>query len=507
MAQNIELNSSKTLVLLRQLDKKELKQLGLWLQSPVHNKSEKVIQLYECIKSKYLKKENTINAYVLLKTIGVLQSASRQNNITPHHKKQLQQTMHLLNTQIQDFLMWQYIRTDDIRAMQNTMDAMFVKKIYAFIPPLLHKTKTDLMASPIRNILHYERALDLTELDYFLQNIYQNRSLDSGLQLVIENLRQAFLSKSLLYYCVAINREKILKVGYEYPFLKYIKSYLEVSDVDTEVPPIRVYYTLLKLLEAGNTKDYYDLKNYLFTHLDCFELTDIRYLFNFISNYTIGKVREGKHEFVQERFDLFDKGIELKCWTSGIYFSEHQFVHVVKTALELGKMDWLNTFFQTHKDLLNPNVKDVFVNYYHALVSFHDHKFDKAQAYLGGIHTSEDFTYFIQFKILYIKIYYDKNDITFSNVDTHQINYEMEALRQYLLEGNNKNMAESTRLLYSNFTNFFRRILNRKKKLLYDESVTKTNFQSLQQDLAEIAPLIERSWLEEKIEELVLLTE
>jgi len=505
--ENIDLNNSKTLKLVRQLSKKELKLLDQWLNSPIHNKSSKVIKLYECIRAKYLNTHSPVNPYVLLKSIGVLESAARTRTISPHDKKHLQQTMSLLNIQIHDFLMWQSTQNDKIKAMRHTMDAMFERKMYALIPPLLNKAKTGLKVSPIRDIGYYDNAFSLTEMDYFLQIIYQNRSIDSGLQLVMENLRQAFLSKSLLYYCVAINREKILKVGYEYPFLKYIKSYLEVSDVDTEVPPIRVFYTLLKLLEAGNTKDYYDLKNYLFTHLDCFELTDIRYLFNFISNYTIGKVREGKHEFVQERFDLFDKGIELKCWTSGIYFSEHQFVHVVKTALELDKMDWLNTFFQTHKDLLNPNVKDVFVNYYHALVSFHDHKFDKAQAYLGGIHTSEDFTYFIQFKILYIKIYYDRNDMTIDNADTHLINYEMEALRQYLLEGNNKNMAESTRLLYSNFTNFFRRILNRKKKVLYGESVTKANFQTLQQDLAQIAPLIERSWLEEKIEELVLLTE
>ncbi len=502
MAQNIELNDSKTLILLRQLDKKELKQLSLWLQSPVHNKSEKVIQLYECLKSKYLKDSCAVNPYVLLKAIGVLQSASRQNEISPYHKKQLQQTMHLLNIQIQDFLMWQFIQTDNVKVMRRTMDAMFDKKIYTFIPALLHKAKTDLMASSIRDITHYEHAFDLAEMDYFLQTIYENRGLDSGLQLVMKNLRQAFLSKSLLYYCVAINRENILKIKYKYPFLSYIESYLETSDADAEIPPIRVYYSLLRLLETGDTKNYYDLKNYLFTHLECFELTDIRYLFNFISNYTIGKVREGKREFIQERFDLFDKGIELKCWSSGIYFSEHQFVHIVKTALELHKMDWLDTFFQTHKYLLNPDMKDVFVNYYYALVNFHDKKFDEAQSYLGAIHTAEDFAYFIQFKILYMKIYYDQNDMTFENSETHLINYEMEALRQYLLEGNNKNMAETTRLLYNNFTNFFRRILNRKKKILHDEPITKTDLQTLQDELAELAPLTERSWLEEKITEL-----
>jgi len=284
--------------------------------------------------------------------------------------------------------------------------------------------------------------------------------------------------------------------------LEHIKTYLENSS-DKEIPVIRVYYSLLKLLENEQSEDYYDLKNYLFKYLNNFGTTDIRHFFNVMTNHCNWKMKYGASEFIQERFEVYKKGIELKCWSAGTYFSEHQFIHVVKTALALHEIDWVQTFFEEHKKLLNPKVREVFVNYYQALLAFELKEYDKAQDYLGRINTSDDFAYHIQFKILYVKIFYDTQTLNIDNADTHPINYEIEALRQYLLEGNNKNMAETIRQVYSNFTNFFKRILNRKKKLIYDEPLNQTNIHVLQNDLAELNPLIERTWLEEKIDELM----
>jgi len=499
---NSRLNNSKVLKLLRQFDKKELKDLGLWLHSPIHNGSEKVIKLYESIIYRWRNNNKSLNERILLKSIGVISSASQKKPITQEDRKVLQQTLHLLYLQTQDFLVWKNIQQDDIQAKRRVMDAFLEKTSYALIPPILSKSKNKLESMPLRDIKYSENVFSLTEMEFYMTILLGNRNTNTELQRVIETLRQSFFSKSLKYYCSVINYEKILKVKFDYPFLEHIKVHLENSS-DKEIPVIRVYYLLLKLLQYEQQGDYYDLKKYLFKHLSNFGTTDIRQFFNFMTNYCIRKVKYGFEEFIQERFEIYQKGIGLKCWSAGTYFSEHQFVHIVKTALALREIDWVQTFFENHKNLLNPKVKDVFVNYYQALLSFELKQYDKAQDHLGQINTADDFVYYIQFKILYIKIFYDTKTLNIDNADSHPINYEAEALRQYLLEGNNKNMAETTRLLYSNFTNFFKRILNRKKKLLYDEPITTANLEALQNDLADLKPLIERTWLEEKITELI----
>jgi len=104
------------------------------------------------------------------------------------------------------------------------------------------------------------------------------------------------------------------------------------------------------------------------------------------------------------------------------------------------------------------------LNYCHALSAFDREQYDTAQTYLHQKDTTKDFIYQLGFKILLIKVYYEKNDFTFSNVDTHPINYELDAIKQYVLPSTNKNMSEYNRLRYSNFANFFKRILARKRK-------------------------------------------
>ncbi len=495
-------NDSKVLILLKKFNKEELNDLGLWLHSPIHNSSGKVIQLYKCIRNRWRNTTSPLNERILLKSIDVISSASKKKPVTQEHRKALQQVLHLLYLQTQDFLLWKNIQRDGIQAKRRVMDTYLEKTIYTLIPSILNKSKNKLGNTQLRDIKYYEDVFVLTEMEFYLTILIGNRNTHSELQRVTETLRQSYFSKSLKYYCAIINREKILKVKYDYPFLKYIKDFLEANP-DNEIPIIRVYYSLLKLLENEKAEDYYDLKKYLFNYPKNFGTTDIRQFFNHMTNHCNWKIKYGASEFIQERFEVYKKGIELKCWSAGTYFSEHQFVHIVKTALALHEIDWVQTFFKDHKNLLNPKVQDVFVNYYQALLAFELKEYDKAQDYMGKINTAEDFAYHIQFKILYIKIFYDTNTLNINNAETHPINYEIEALRQYLLEGNNKTMAEATRLLYSNFTNFFKRILNRKKKLIYGEKLTTTNLKVLQNDLADLNPLIERAWLEEKIAELL----
>jgi len=420
---NSTLKNSKVLVLLHQFSNKELKELGLWLRSPIHNSSEKVIKLYECIKNKQRNTTTPLNEHILLKSIGVLHSSSQKKIIMREDRKVLQQTLHLLYLQTQDFLVWKNIQQDDIQTKRHLMDAFLEKTTYKLVPPILNKSKNKLAATALRDIKYCEDVFSLTEMEFYLTILLGNRNTDTELQHLIETLRQSFFSKSLKYYCSVITYEKILNIKFDCPFLKHIKAHLE-SGTDRDIPVIHVYYSLLKLLEYEKPEDFYTLKNYLFRHLDNFGMTDIRQFFNHMTNYCIWKIRNGSQEFLQERFEVYQKGIELKCWSAGTYFSEHQFVHIVKTALALNEIDWVQTFFEEHKNLLNPKVQDVFVNYYEALLAFELKEYDKVQDYLGQINTADDFVYYVQFKILYIKIFYDIQDLNIDNAETHLINYE-----------------------------------------------------------------------------------
>jgi len=112
---------------------------------------------------------------------------------------------------------------------------------------------------------------------------------------------------------------------------------------------------------------------------------------------------------------------------------------------------------------------------------------------------SEDFAYHLEIEILLIKIFYDNK--TVHNIKKKFINNRIKSIGKYVLRKNK--VAETTRQQYDNFINFFNRIFIQKKKHLQKKELNKKSLNTLESDLSKLKPLIERTWLEEKLEELI----
>ncbi len=75
------------------------------------------------------------------------------------------------------------------------------------------------------------------------------------------------------------------------------------------------------------------------------------------------------------------------------------------------------------------------------------------------------------------------------------------------MESKNQKMSENYRLMFNNFVKIYNRILTQKKRLICNKPLTQSNIQALQNDLTDLKPLIERTWLEEKVRELMAALE
>jgi len=501
--EKIPFSESKLMILSRHLNEKEFKTIGLWVKSPCHNGSKNVVKLYEIIK-KYRKTCKPIDNLIIVKAMGMLPRSAKQKDITPKHKADLRVTMHSLATLIEDFIIWNKTKEDEVGCKRLLMDALIERQTYAPIAPTMKKARKIHEASPFRDNKYWEDAYSLNEMDFYMEVLLKNRNAANKIKDVLDSLHQSCLSKLLYYYCVVVNSRIVVKVNEDYPFMKAVKQYVK-NNSDINCSAVRVYYMLLEVLEHKREEDYYNLKSYLFDHLITFDANKIRQLLNFMSNYCNRMVRNGDNKFIQEKFDIYELGINYKCWTAGVYFSQHQFVHTVQTALALNKTQWVKDFLLKYQDTLSPVSKDYISNYCHALYAFHNKDYELVRTHLNRNFTvpPEDFTYHLGLKILCIKTYYDENNLTFNNMNMRSIENDIEAIRQYTTVNNNKKMSETVRQQYSNFANFFKRILNRKKKYLFGNTVTQTSIATLQNDLAELKPLIERTWLEEKVVELM----
>ncbi len=503
MSNNLQLHNSKLVLLLRTLDKKEVKQFDLWLSSPFHNNSEKVLNLYRGLMNRGKGSNKPISKIILAKHIGISDSLLKNNELSPKEDTILRKVMNQLTTQIQEFLIWQKSKENKIHEKRLLMDALLERKLYPFVPAILTKSKKELAASPYRDIQHYENTFEIVEIDIFLDVLLTSRSSKTHiLQKIIDVSLQSAIARVIRYYCAAKNREQILKIEHNYPLIKAIKEYID-KELKDEVPIIWAYYIVLCMIEEGKEQHFYKLKKYIFNNLAFFDIIDIRQFFALLINYCIKAIKIGKVKFIQEKQEVYELGLELNCWTTRLYFSTHQFVNIVYNAtVRLNKTDWVNNFIQQYQAQLNPDIKDDILNYCYALVAFQIKDYNAAQDYLIKINNTEDFIYHLRFKVLFIKIYYERAPLTIENIDRHPINYKLDAIRHYVMSTRNKKMSESSREAYNNFVNLFKRILNRKKKIIHQEPVKAQQIQKLKKDLATEIPFVERQWLKEKVEEL-----
>lgn len=502
MLKNSYVHESKLFSLLRGLNPKEIDEFSLWLTSPIHNTSTGVRQLYEALKKSKQGLNTPCTKFDILQYSGAIPVAAKHRNLSPKEEITVRQLMYKLNVQVQKYMAWKKSEEDEFESKRLFIQTLFDKKLYKLIPNELRKLEKKVMSSPIRDAPYHEIAFGLAELKFAFGILTGDRKNNAEAQKVIDTLRQSSLSKILKYYCSMINLENLRKVKYHYPFIDVVDEYMENND-DKNIPGIGVYYSLLKLLQEDNPKYYQDLKNYLFNNSELFSIQEIRQFLNHMTNYCTRSIQKGARNFTKEKQEIYELGLEIKCWSTNIYFSAPQFLSIITNALLLDKTIWAEQFVAEHKDTLNPSTQKDIINYGNALIAFHKKEFVQAQDFLTRIYASGDFAYQMQYRILLAKIYYELKNLNIGNVDTHPINYELEAIRQHVISTRNKRMSETRRQSYNNFVNIFKSILERQKKLIFKEKVSEKSMKKLKEKLQNISPIVEQAWLEEKIEELM----
>jgi len=135
------LSTSKLVIYLQFLDKKEFKQLGLWVRSPIHNSSKNVVNLYDAIKIQRQKNGAVVSSLSAMKHMTLLPRTARQKDISPKHRQELRRAMHLLTEQIQQFLVWQKTQADPIQTKRHLADTLMEKKAYKLLPSVLNKAQ------------------------------------------------------------------------------------------------------------------------------------------------------------------------------------------------------------------------------------------------------------------------------------------------------------------------------------------------------------------------------
>lgn len=331
----------------------------------------------------------------------------------------------------------------------------------------------------------YERSLQNLKTNYekkadiksYLSN-YNYTSLSGDLDsfYVIEKLRHA---TDILTW------RKMYKTDIEID-LGYSKQLIEKYDLEKN-PAVKVYSLMYQVLSAeNNDASYFSLKKTSKIHIDIFPDEERREVLDVLFNFCVKKINKGNQTYYHELLELYDWGIDSEIILVNNQLSPTSYRNYIVSGLRIKEFDRVERFILKKSDLLDSSRKENAVNFNLARLSFYKKDFEKVLDYLRLVNY-DDIWYNLNSKNYLIAVYYELGE--------HMVlESQMDSFQAFLRR--EKSIQDSYRILHNNFVKFLKRIYKSNPK-------DKEQLLKIKSDIESEPQVINKPWLLEKIDELL----
>ncbi|MGB1207006.1 MAG: hypothetical protein ACPG5B_15275 [Chitinophagales bacterium] len=471
------MHNSKLIAMFEKLSNKELTKLGLYLKSPIFNKTDNIIKLYEIIK----KEHPSCNSENLNKELVF-------KKLFPKKKKEdssLRALMSQMSKIMEDFFIFLELEQNNKLKNELLLKSFMNRKLNNLFHKKIHSITKSLDKKPAQDTEYFHHVFELSNLD-FQQLMYENsRPAKSGIQKVINDLDVYYIATKLRYMTAIINLQNIVRVNYELTLMEEVLDVVAHSDLQ-EVPFIKMYYHLCMLLKEDDEKHFEILKNLLESYGDILAGDEIRHIYTALANYCTKKIKNGKGIYLKEIFKLYKAMLNDNILMVDKYIQPYNYKNIGMAALKLKEYEWAKWFIEEYRLKVHPKYRADVYNYCIALLYFHLKDYKKAGQHLMTVELIDPYFY-INYKILHIKTYYEE-------ADYEPLKSALDALRQYIRR--DKVMSNYNIESCQNFIN----LLNRLLRIRFGGNRPLDN---LKKDLQKMPNIGERQWLFEKTEELI----
>jgi hypothetical protein len=469
------MRNSHLISVLSTLTKKETRDLKKWLASPIHNQRDDVLLLFGYLmagnhlyEEKYLQKERIF---------------SKLFPGEPFNDARLRQTQHFLLKSVEEFLIYQELREDQVRSKLALATVYRKRKLEKGFQKTMKSAESEQEEFPHRNEAFFHNAYLLHQEKYYFQSEKQ-RMIETNLQDVSDSLDIMFLVDKLRQACLMIAHQKVFKTEFEIGLLDEVLAYVERQNV-LDTPAIATYYYAYKTSVEQDQPEYFEaLKLQLKSNIHFFPPNEQRDIYLFAINYCIGRLNLGDRQLLRDLFELFRDGIEQKILIENNTLNRFTFRNIVNLGTTLKEFDWIENFIQNYQQYLLPKYRENFVHFSYAKLHYEKRDYNEAMRLLSQF-DYDDVLINMSAKSMLIKMYYEQEEI-----DT--LESLLESMRNYI---HRKKIIGYHKSIYSNLIRYTRRLVRVNP---FDKEQRK----KLQAEIEAANPLPERTWLLEQLENL-----
>ncbi len=460
------MKTTKLILALKSLNKEELRLFRHYLSCKIFNKREGPIHLFDCILRELKKTKPNLSKEFIF------------NNLFPNkpfNNSEFGYLVSYLTVPLHRFLAFQkFHHEDESIAMCHALRERGLLKQFE---TALKKTTRLQQQSSLKDSEFYYRNYRLEQERYYAST-QKGRAEETNLLEVANSLDISYFAKRLRQSCYMISHQNIYNISYDSTFVLNILEEVKRKDL-VKIPAIGIYYyCYLALAHPENIQHFKSLKQLLIAKAKLFTISEMKDIYLLAINIAIKRYNQGHREMAKDLLELYRSGIDKKILLTNNILSRFTYKNIVVLALTQKLFDWAESFVKDYNSLLEKDYQEVMYQYNLAKLYAEKKEFDSALQYLMLTNNSDDVYINIDTKMLLARIYHEQN-----------------------------NVEAQSALIES-----FRKILNRKKKILgyhylsyknYLQSINKMTIlnpydakerASLLKDIEKTKPLPDKHW-------------
>ncbi len=468
--------NTKLFVLLQSFSAKERRRFAEFLASPVFNKREDLILLYDAICHLW---SNTPQVIASLNKEQLHQKAFPKEAF---EERQFNHRSSQLSLLAEQFLGWLTYQQDGTLTEYHQLKACVDRSLHKNVKYLSQKMEKKLDALPYRNADFYfqQYLYYLTQDQYFTSQ--KIRKFDKNLLEANTFFDRYFLSRKLALVCAALERKSVFayqeSISLESELLKIIKT-----NQFNDQPAIAIYGNILLMLKEEKEVSHYQHFRLHFKEFHSFFTPgEIQLFYQFAINYCSRKIRFGDKAYAEEMLQWYQESLAGGYLLENDQISPWAYKNIVKLGLGLRRFAWVETFIREFTPKLPEDKKEDAFHFNLADLYYHRKAYNDALQQLNVLEFS-DVHYKLDARIILLKIYYETREFD----ALHSL---ISSFRIFLLR--HKEITKAVKTPYLNFLSILNRMLTQGE----------TKAEAIAKKIQQTNVLSSRSWLLQQIQQL-----
>ena len=477
-------SGAKLFLLLSVLDKKALKELKKFLESPFFNTNKTILKLYSYVVTLYPTfPEEDLTKEILHDQIFPAKEEFKE--------KRIRDILSDLSLLVEEFFVIMQLKTDKTTYRQLLIDSYEEQHLAAYFDRMVQYYLERESNNPVRTA---QRYLNVAILNNRIHNHPFRVAKNYTIEPAMEALDRFFVLVKLQLTCDLLWRGKLYNDSFEADFIEEVRQRVEeVYQYQENEPVFAIYLNLIKLLEQEqNLKRFSAAKALFLEKLPFLHQEDRAVILRHLTNYSVRAASGGDFEFMEESWQLYQVGLEHGIISHRKRMTDLNFTNIVINGSKLQHFEEVEKFIGKYASHLDEELRSNAIALSKAYMYFFKEEYDLVIDELQTVHYV-NVAYAIRGRSLLLRTYFEVAKT--QDGYPQELHSHIEAFERYMKR--NKRLSQSKRKEYLDFVSITR-ALTRK---IEGVSVQPSDLEEIRDRINETDKLVAREWLLAKVEE------